>query len=331
VRIITQSQVHSLLPMDECMSVMTDALVSLAKGGCVNPLRPMMRIPEQRGIMGLMPAYLDSPESLGVKIITVFNANHGTEYDSHQGVVLLFEAVHGSPVAMIDASAITAIRTAAVSGVATRALAREDARELCIFGSGVQAQTHLDAMLVARPIRRVRVWSRNVANARSFAEQASKAHGIPVEPFEHANEAAKDADIICTVTSSKEPVLVSSWVADGAHVNAVGSSQPSARELDSDLVARGRLFVDRRESALNEAGDFLVPRKEGRFGDEHIQAELGEILAGTASGRGSASELTIFKSLGLGVEDVAAAHRIHANAVDRGIGVEIELGGKKLH
>ena len=327
--IIRQEDVYGLLPMDECMSVMADALITLAGGGCVNPLRPMLRVPGQRGILGMMPAYLDAPESLGVKLITVFNANHGTEYDSHQGVVLLFEATHGSPVAMIDASAITAIRTAAVSGIATRALANENAGDLCIIGSGVQAHTHLEALMLARTPRRVRVWSPSAGNAKSFASSASRARGIDIEVMPSAREAVVGADIICTVTSSRTPVLESSWVAAGAHINAVGSSVASAREIDSDTVARARLFVDRRESTLNESGDFLIPKAEGRFGDEHIRAELGDVLSGVADGRRSARDVTLFKSLGLGAEDVAAAHRITANARAKGIGLDVDLGGRK--
>jgi ornithine cyclodeaminase/alanine dehydrogenase-like protein (mu-crystallin family) len=329
MRIITEAQVTSLLPMRECMDVMASALATLARGGAILPLRPLMRIPQRAGILGMMPAYLETPDALGVKIITVFNGNHGTEYDSHQGVVLLFEAAHGSVVAVIDASSVTAIRTAAVSGVATRVLAREDAHDLCILGSGVQARTHLDAMLVARPVTRVRVWSRNADAARAFASAASERHGIVVEPMATAKDAVAGADIICTTTSAPEPILEGEWLAAGAHINAVGSSTPTARELDSNAVARAHLFVDRRESALNEAGDFLIPKSEGVIGDEHIRAELGEILLGTKSGRESASEITLFKSLGLAVEDVAAAEYIYSQAVKLDVGTVVEMGGRR--
>jgi ornithine cyclodeaminase/alanine dehydrogenase-like protein (mu-crystallin family) len=329
MRIITEAQVTSLLPMRECMDVMASALATLARGGAILPLRPLMRIPQRAGILGMMPAYLETPEALGVKIITVFNGNHGTEYDSHQGVVLLFEVEHGSVVAVIDASSVTAIRTAAVSGVATCVLAREDAHDLSILGSGVQARTHLDAMLVARPVTRVRVWSRNADAARAFASAASKRHAIVVEPMVSARDAVVGADIICTTTSAREPILDGAWIAAGAHVNAVGSSTPTARELDSNAVARAHLFVDRRESALNEAGDFLIPKSEGLIGDDHIRAELGEILLGMKSGRESASEITLFKSLGLAVEDVAAAEYIHAQAVQHGVGTVVQMGGKR--
>jgi ornithine cyclodeaminase len=277
----------------------------------------------------MMPAYLETPDALGVKVITVFNGNHGTEYDSHQGVVLLFEADHGSVVAVIDASSVTAIRTAAVSGVATRLLARADAHDLCILGSGVQARTHLEAMRIARQVTRVRVWSRNADAARAFARVQSERQEIVVEAMDSAKDAAEGADIICTTTSAREPILNGEWLAPGAHINAVGSSTPTARELDTHAVARAHLYVDRRESALNEAGDFLIPKTEGVIGDEHIRAELGELLLGTKPGRESPSEITLFKSLGLAVEDVAAAHQIYAQAVQRGVGTLVEMGGKR--
>ncbi|MDB4917998.1 MAG: Delta(1)-pyrroline-2-carboxylate reductase [Gemmatimonadetes bacterium] len=327
--IITQNDVPALLSMADCIDVMADALTTLTRGGAVLPLRPMLRLPDQSGIMGMMPAYLDTPASLGVKIITVFNANHGTEYDSHQGIVLLFEPVHGSPVALIDASSLTAIRTAAVSGVATRLLARKDAHDLCILGSGVQARTHLDAMRQVRTIDRVRVWSRNPENARAFAAAASERIGSTVEAVSHARDAVSGADIICTTTSSREPVLHGDWIANGAHINAVGSSTASARELDSAAVARARLFVDRRESTLNEAGDFLIPKNEGIIDDAHILGEIGELLLTASEGRLSANDVTLFKSLGLAVEDVAAAQHVYHQAVQRNIGVSIDVGGRR--
>jgi len=257
----------------------------------------------------------------------VFPGNHGTEYDSHQGAVLLFETERGRLLAVMDSSSITAIRTAAVSAVATRVLAREDASTLGLLGTGVQAVTHLEAMALARPLRRVRVWSRDPAHVRRFVERARARYALDVQPASTARQAVEDAEIVCTVTSAREPVLEGAWLCPGAHVNAVGSSVRTTRELDTAAVARARLFVDRRESTLNEAGDFLIPRAEGAITDAHIQAEVGDVLIGRAAGRRSADEVTLFKSLGLAVEDVASAHRIHANAVASGAGTWIELGG----
>jgi alanine dehydrogenase len=328
VLVLGQSDIAHLLPMRDCIDVMADALSALARGDALLPLRQVLRLPDGRSAFAVMPAYLGRPKAVGAKVITVFPDNHGTALDSHQGAVLLFEAEHGSLLAVMDASSITAIRTAAVSGLATRLLARGGASSLAILGTGVQARTHLEAMCAVRPIARARVWSRDAAAVRAFAERESRRHGVEVEPARSAREAVGGAEIICTVTSSREPVLAGEWLADGAHVNAVGASLPFARELDTAATVRGRLYVDRRESALNEAGDFLIPRREGAIGDDHIVGELGELLLGRVPGRQSAAEVTIFKSLGLAVEDVAAAAFIYGRAEGRGSSVE--LGGERI-
>ena len=329
ILIVNQSEVAQLLSMSECVIVMADALKALARGEAIQPLRPIMRLPEKIGLLGIMPGYLDSIKSMGLKVISIFPGNQGTEFDSHQGAVLLFEAKHGQLLSIMDASSITAIRTAAVSGVATQALAREEASDLAILGSGVQAQTHLEAMLLARKIKRVRVWSRNFENARKFAERESPKHKIAVEPMKTTKEATQNADIICTVTSSSQPVLFGEWIAPGAHINAVGSSTPHVRELDTPAVVRAMLFVDRRESTLNEAGDFLIPKNEGAIKDDHIRGELGEILLGHLKGRISDQEITLFKSLGLAIEDVAAAHYVYQKALKKKKGTWVELGGAR--
>jgi ornithine cyclodeaminase len=328
VRLLDQEQVTALLGMRECMGVMDQALRAMTRGGAVLPLRTILRLPDGRGAFGVMPSYLDPPDAIGLKAITVFPGNEGTRFDSHQGVVLLFESRNGSLVAILDASAITAIRTAAVSGVATRLLARPDAGVLAILGSGVQAETHLDAMVLARPIKALRVWSRSAGHvARLLARARARHTGLPVTAAPTAEAAVRGADIVCTVTSSREPVLSGAWLSPGAHVNAVGASLRLARELDSDAVARARLYVDRRESALAESGDFLIPKSEGRFGDDHIVGEIGELLEGRIPGRRDATEITLFKSLGLAIEDLAAAHHVLAEAERAGLGQLVELGG----
>lgn len=327
VLIVNQQEVARLLPMPECIEAMAQALKALAEGKVVLPLRQVMVLPDKKAALASMPAYSQALNAIGVKVITVFPDNTGTQYDSHQGAVLLFEAEHGSLRAIVDASEVTAIRTAAVSAVATRLLAREDAGDLAILGSGVQARTHLEAMLQVRKIRRIRVWSRTPEHARTFAERESRRHAVEIEPANSARGAVRGADIICTATSSREPVLKGDWVSPGAHINAVGASLPTARELDTELVKRCRLFVDRRESALNEAGDFLIPRSEGAIGDDHIQGEIGEILAGKIAGRKSAKEITLFKSLGLAVEDLASVEHIYRRALEERTGTWVELGG----
>ena len=327
VLIANGEDVRALLPMGECIDVMEDALRMLAGGDALLPLRTMMLLPGRQDLMGLMPSYLGGIQSLGVKVICAFPGNQGTGYDSHQGVALLFDSEHGLLRAIVDGTAVTAIRTAAVSGVATRALAREDAGDLAIIGAGTQASTHLAAMLTVRPIRRVRVYSDPVEGARRFAERESQRHGVLVEAMPTAEAAVRGADLICAVTTSDQPVLLGEWLSPGAHINAVGAFKPTTRELDTTAVVRSRMYVDRLESALNEAGDFLIPKGEGAIGDDHIIGELGQVLAGDVGGRRTSDEITLFKSLGLAVEDLAAAHYILKKAAVTGRGAWIEMGG----
>ncbi len=325
--VLTQADVRSLLSMERCMDTMAEVLRTLSAGEGINPLRALMRLPDEKGILGMMPGLSAVPEALGIKVVTVFPGNHGTERDAHQGVVLLFDPEQGIPVGIVDASEVTAIRTAAVSGVATRALARDDATELAILGSGVQARTHLEAMLAARPFDSVRVYSPDEEHREGFARRARERHGVAVEAVASAEEAVRGAHVVCTVTSSREPVLEGAWLAPGAHVNAVGSSVKSARELDTEAVVRSRLYVDRRESTVNEAGDYLFPKAEGAVDETHIVGELGEVLLGRVEGRRAPEEITLFKSLGLAVEDIAAARAAVEEARARGMGTTVRLGG----
>ncbi len=327
VIIINQSEVAELMPMGECIGVMTRALVALARGEAILPLRQTLRLSDE-SLLCLMPSYLKDIQAVGAKVISVFPGNRERGLDSHQGAVLLFEAKRGSLVAVVDATAITAIRTAAVSAVATQLLARPEVQDLAILGSGTQARAHLEAMLLVRKIRRARVWSLPTEDAFRFAKIASQRYRLPIEACETAQEAVTDADLICTTTSAREPVLKGDWISPGAHINAVGSSVPSTRELDSPAVAKSRLFVDRRESAVNEAGDFLFPMREGVISEKHIRGEIGELLLGRLKGRTSPDEITLFKSLGLAIEDLAAAHYIYQKAREKQAGTLVELGGR---
>jgi alanine dehydrogenase len=329
VLIINQAEVNHLLPMHECMEAMVAALQAASGGDALQPLRSVLWSPSRTGALGVMPSFLAGIDSFGLKAVSVFPGNHGTAYDSHQGVVLLFEARHGRLLAIIDASSITAIRTAAVSAVATRALARKDAGDLAILGSGTQARTHLCAMRLARPLRRVRVWSRDYAHAQAFALRESARSGMRVEALPVAQEAVEGADLICTTTAARQPVLMGAWIAPGAHINAVGSSVASTRELDTAAVVTARLYVDRLESTVNEAGDFLIPKREGAIDETHIRGEIGAVLLGRVPARQSPEEVTLFKSLGLGVEDLAAANHIYQKALAEGCGQAIELGGDR--
>jgi ornithine cyclodeaminase/alanine dehydrogenase-like protein (mu-crystallin family) len=322
--ILGERDVAQLLPMDECVEVMAEALEALERGAMHQPLRFVVRPPEAAGLLGLMPAHRSGPApAFGLKAVCVMPGNPARGLDAHQGVVMLSDGETGEVRAVVNASAITAIRTAAVSAVATRLLAREDARVLAVLGAGVQARSHLTAMALARDFEVARIWSRTSAHAEAVAAEAGTP--FPVEVSAGGEEAVRNADVVCTTTSAPEPILTREWLHDGAHVNAVGSSIPTTRELNTATIAAASLFVDRRESTLNEAGDFLFPQREGTVGPEHIRAELGELLAGRAQGRTSDRELTVFKSLGLAVEDLAAAEHVYRRARETGVGTEVEL------
>ena len=329
VLVLSAEDVSRLLPMRACIELMRDALAALAKGKALVPLRLVMRMSDASGFLGLMPGYIApadrSEGALGMKAVSVFPGNASRGIDTHQGAVLLFEADTGRLSALMDGGTITAIRTAAVSGVATDLLARREASELAILGAGVQARTHLEAIASVRPLRRARIWSRTPDHAGALVHQESSKYRFALEVAPSPEAAVRGADIVATVTASPEPVLQRSWLNDGAHINAVGSSIPTTRELDSSTVADARLYVDRRESALNEAGDVLIPMREGKITAEHIVAELGEVIIGKDQGRRSSEELTLFKSLGLSVEDVASAAFVAREARRRGVGQTVQM------
>jgi ornithine cyclodeaminase len=285
-------------------------------------------MPEKVGALGMMPGHLGSISTLGIKTVTVFPGNAGTEYDSHQGTVMLFDDSNGRLKAIVDASEITAIRTAAASAVATDLLARNESSTLAILGSGVQATTHLEAISLVRPIENVRVWSRDPDKARRLAG-SNRDNNVHVEVAGSVEEALDGADIICTTTASRDPIVSGTYLSGGMHINAVGSSVPFARELESSVMAASRIFVDRRESTLNESGDFLMARDDGAITDESIVAEIGDILNGSAEGRRSEDEITLFKSLGLAVEDIAAADLVYRNALETQSGTYLEIGGMR--
>jgi ornithine cyclodeaminase/alanine dehydrogenase-like protein (mu-crystallin family) len=317
VRILDEHDVRRLLPMEECIDVMEAALASLARGELHNPLRFVVRPPGESSLLGLMPAHRSAPLPLySLKTVAVFPENSARGLDPHQGFVALFDGTTGETRAVMNAGAITAVRTAAVSGVATRALARKDAKTLAILGAGFQAAAHLDAMRAVRDFDRILMWSRTPGRAAAFDG---------VEEAATAEQAVRDADVVVTATSAAEPILERVWLKAGAHVNAIGSSIPTTRELDTATMVEGSLFVDRRESTINEAGDYLFPFREGAITPDAIRGELGEVLIGSVEGRRSEDELTVFKSLGLAVEDLAAAEYVLERAEAENAGSVVSL------
>ena len=324
LRILNGRDIAELLPMDACIDLMGRTMAAVSEGRARFP--PRAAVPAAPGgFMAWMPGSLDEPACFGVKLLSLFPANPAAGISSHLGLVVLFETEHGRPVALLDAAELTAIRTAAVSGLATRLLARPDARDLAILGAGEQAASHLVAMLAVRPVRRVRVWSRTEASARAFAAAQGARRRIAIEVAPSARAAVDGADLVCTVTASREPVLAGDWIAPGAHLNVVGASRPDAAEIDTAAVVRARYFVDCRASTELEAGDWLRALEAGAVGPDHIAAEIGEVANGTKPGRRSSDEITLFRSLGVAAEDLAAASFVLDAARQRGLGQIAEL------
>lgn len=330
VLILSQADVTDLLPMDACIDAVEASFLAHARNDVVQPLRPFIRIPDDAGILAMMPGYVGPLEAAGIKVITVYYTNHGTLHDSHQGVVMLFDTTNGRLLTVADASSITAIRTAAASGVATRLLSNETSSTLTLIGSGTQARTHVEAMLAVRPIENIRVWSRSHANAARLAEWSQRTFDVSAQSVADIREALSGADIVCTTTSSTDPLVLEDMLEPGMHINAVGSSVKFARELDGSAMRRCRVYVDSRESALNESGDLILAVREGAIDEDHIVAEIGEVLDGQRPGRGDTGEITLFDSLGLAIQDIAAARVIYDRAIAESRGTMIELGGVRV-
>jgi len=319
-RLLTEADVRSVLTMEDLIETMTSALQRFSSGRVTQPVRTVIPVKED-AFLGVMPALAHRPEALGAKLVTVFNGNHARGLDSHLASIVLMDPETGALVALMDGRYITEARTAAVSAVSSRLLARKTAQSLAIIGSGVQARSHLEALARVHDFRHVTVWSPNKSHRDTFAAAAV---APKITAVDHAGEAVVGADVVVLVTSSPTPVIESGWVKPGAHVISVGACRPNQREMDPALVARARLFVDSRAAALLESGDVVLGIQEGRFGADHIVAELGE-LAGGAAGRRTDAEVTIFKSLGLAVEDVTAADLAYRRAVERSVGRELSL------
>jgi ornithine cyclodeaminase/alanine dehydrogenase-like protein (mu-crystallin family) len=347
--VLSADDVRRVLPVRECIDVMREAFVALAEGRATVPVRTALAVGDQDERLLLMPAVMrahgdDTATSegaaaasdaahawFGAKVLSVVPGNAAKGRDSHQGVVVLFEGEYGSVVAMIDAGAITAIRTAAVSAVATQTLARADAGCLALIGSGVQAASHLAAMAAVRPLREVRVWSPDRERCAAFVKRATEEFGVNTETGARVaisaaarpRDAVAEADIICTVCAATTPVIESSWIRAGTHINAVGGHRPHERELDSATIQRARVFVDYLPSAMEEAGDILIPIGEHVIDRTHVLGDLTSIVTNRVPGRVDPKDVTIFKSVGLAIEDIAAAAHAWRRALASGVGTRV--------
>lgn len=322
--IINAALVRQLLPMRHCIEVMAPAMLAASTGSVSIPARTFHALPDASGWLGLMPGFAQELETYGSKVISLHAGNTGRGLPAIQGFVALFDYANGVPLAIVEGAQVTAIRTAAASGLATRLLARDDAASCGIFGTGVQAATHIDAICAVRDIEKVLVWGRDFVKTETFALTQSQRTGLRVQATIDPAEAAA-CDILCTVTGSNEPVLEGRWVQPGTHVNLVGAHSLNAREADSALVVKAAVYVDLLTSARNESGDIMIPISEGVMGEEHIVGEVGQLLAGTAAGRTSRDQITLYNSLGITAQDLFAARAVYDQAVALGLGAHVEF------
>ena len=323
--LLTERDVRAVLPMPDLIEAMGGALSAYSARRVVQPVRTVLEVGSDSGLFAVMPAALDDPPVAGAKLVTVYNRNHERGLPSHLASIVVLDHATGALVALMDGRYITEVRTAAVSAVSVKLLARPNAASLAIIGSGVQARSHLEAIRLVRQLSEVRVWSPTARHRDAFAADMSAAMGLPVRAAASAAEAARGADLIVLATASATPVLDDEAVAAGAHICGVGACRPDQREMPTAVIARARVFVDSRAAALKEAGDLLLPMKERAIDERHIAGELGELALGRIPGRQADSDVTIFKSLGMAVEDVVTARLVVERARAAGLGYSFEL------
>ena len=318
--LLSEQDVRIVLPMADLIEAMEAALARFSSNGVTQPLRTVIEVGLQKAFVGVMPAFIDDPAMLGTKLVSVFGSNAAVGLPTHLATIVLLDPMTGELLAIMDGRYITEARTAAVSAVSVKKLASENATRLAIIGTGVQARSHVEAIAAVRHLHEIKVWSRSLDNRTAFAREMRPRTTAPITIASSAQHAVEGADVIVLATAAREPVVHTDWISDGAHVCAVGACRPDQREMDSQLVARGRVFVDSRAGALAEAGDIILAIKEGAIDELHVAGELGEVVLGTIAGRTSPDDVTIFKSLGMAVEDVAAAHLAYVKAAERGLG-----------
>jgi ornithine cyclodeaminase/alanine dehydrogenase-like protein (mu-crystallin family) len=313
MRFIDREEVARRLTYEMCIPIVRDAMIAFSRGETRQLLRSIIPLADGR-MFGVMPGAMGPSAPFGAKLISVFPENFALGIQSHQGLVILFDPETGAPVCVLHAGEITAIRTAAASAVATEALARKNARRMAILGYGEQASTHARAIGKVRGLESITIWGRSLERARTFAARMQTELAVPVAAAETVEEAVAEADLICTVTSAAEPILKGAWVRPGTHLNLVGSSHAGPSEVDNDLVVRSRFIADSREGVLAQGAEFLRAKAAGLIGDDHIVAEIGQVLGGEVEGRRSAEEITVYKSLGHVVQDLSTSWALYSQA-----------------
>jgi ornithine cyclodeaminase/alanine dehydrogenase len=321
---LSRKDVESILTMEDTIEAVETAFRAHGLGTVIMPIRTVMRLEKTNGSVNFMPAYIETMDAIGIKVVSVYPKNP-SEYDlpTILGVVLLTDARTGDMLAIMDGAHLTAMRTGAASGVATKYLARKDAKEVGIIGTGVQGRTQILAVSKVRRIERVKAFDIDRDRCELFCKELHEQLGIQMVPVDTAEKAVRRSHIVTTASTSKTPILMGDWLEEGMHVNAIGSHTPDARELDAVAIKRAKVIVDSREAALKEAGDLMIPISQGLVTPDHIYAELGEIITGKKVGREKENDITIFKSQGLAIQDISTASRVYEIAVKKGFGKEL--------
>ena len=323
--VLSESQIRSLIDLDELIAALEQAHIQYSTGKAVMPVRLVVPLPQIQGRITSMPGFLDEDKALGMKVVTYFHENPKSGLPAIFATIMLFSAETGKMIATMDGNYITAIRTACASAMATNALANRETPVLGLLGAGVQARAHIQALTHVRKIERIRIYSPSGISATSIRKDLQPAVQAAIEAVDRAEEALRDADLIVTVTTAKEPIVKPEWLKPGSHINAVGSHRPDLREIDGATLSRSKIVVDSRAAIMAECGDILLALKEKSIGENAIHAEIGEVLAGTKAGRSSAAEVTLYKSVGIAIQDVATANLVYRKALEKGIGTTVEI------
>ncbi len=324
--VLTKSDITRLLPMEACIEVMASAMTQTSQRRVTLPLRQFMPVPNTTGRLGLMPGYIADPARFGLKIVSKYDRPPGSKHGTHVGAVMLFDAAEGLVLALLEGGTLTAIRTAAASALATRTLALADSKVLGVLGCGEEAHVHIPAMLAVRPFQQIIIWGRNIERVKAFIARLNLPAGVTARAALNVEDVMAVADVVCTVTSAASPILKGEWIRPGTHLNLVGSAVATTAEVDSECVKRARFYVDYREAAMAQAGELLNAIKAGVVTPEHIVGEIGDVLIGKAPGRQSATDITLYKSLGISAQDLAAADFVYNAAVAAKAGTNVDLG-----
>ena len=323
--VLSEREIQSLIDVEELIRALERAHIQFSSGKAVMPVRMVVPVPEIKGRITSMPAYLSEDKALGMKVVTYFPENPRQGLPIILATVFLFSTESGKLLAVMDGTYITAIRTACISAVATRALANPETPVLGVLGAGVQARAQIRTLCAVRKIEEIKVYDVLEKSVQSLKEQLEPDLGIKIEAVKTPEQAVRNADLLVTVTTAKEPIIRVDWLKPGIHINAIGSHRPDLREIDGATMRRAKVVVDSREAVMAECGDVLLAIKEGAIGEEHIHAEIGEVLAGKKTGRTSAGEITLYKAVGIAIQDVATAKLVYQTAVEKKIGVNVEI------